>query len=601
MYESNPHTQLPATCLSAAEHDDRVSDICLHYFGCLRRSQRRRFFDALSPDQQLRLAKERTKTEQRRADVEVEGERAAQEQALREEVRRRRIGANNGGRAGGATGGRRLGRRNGRNDSDATDDTVVSIDKPGAESDEGEQYSLSVARLRDFKDDIAQYRTAKCWPAATEPWQQRRRQPEAIDEDEDVDAHVKAPVVFFRDSEPWDVPGLEGTFPNQKISVQDLLAEDSNPSRNPLMAACPEDAVRYIHLPANNMAWIEEAVARYYHERRPSQRDQDTFLNPKLRQNTNRGPRTRTETLLRHELWRGQQGFDENSEVHARHMRPMCSAVAVSERGSEPGTLADGRRDRPGSLPRNLVLFMPYLHWETDRGRFLSAEAIKEVNKVNDARRRKFTGIADVVKAQKDQTQTGGNGQGSNHHGGLGLDALAGPYFAGSAHPNAAANTDYFNGQHASAAAAAAAPMTPAAREERRRLLGRVLLSAAALLEAMEFRTEEKLIRTYLHSRPPLHPRRTLDQSYYGGLKNTGTRDRDQVVYRATTPQGHDCDDYWDKDAPGGGKCTQCHEDIRKVSRLIMVDQLWLWILDESALLCASARRGLEVRLTISL
>jgi hypothetical protein len=28
--------------------------------------------------------------------------------------------------------------------------------------------------------------------------------------------------------------------------------------------------------------------------------------------------------------------------------------------------------------------------------------------------------------------------------------------------------------------------------------------------------------------------------------------------------------------------CLQCNEDIRKTPRIIMVDQLWLWILDES-------------------
>jgi hypothetical protein len=106
-----------------------------------------------------------------------------------------------------------------------------------------------------------------------------------------------------------------------------------------------------------------------------------------------------------------------------------------------------------------------------------------------------------------------------------------------------------------------------------------VLLSAAALLEAIDFRLDEKLIYEYLHQRPPLHPRRTLDQSYYRDLKNTGTRDRDQVVYRATTPGPHNCLERMDKKE---GKCKQCHEDIRKVPRLIMVDQLWMWILDES-------------------
>jgi hypothetical protein len=129
-------------------------------------------------------------------------------------------------------------------------------------------------------------------------------------------------------------------------------------------------------------------------------------------------------------------------------------------------------------------------------------------------------------------------------------------------------------------------PLSRASQSQKRRALGFVLRSAAALMEAMDFRTEERLIFEYLHAKPPLHPRRTLDQSYYSALKDTGTRDRDQVVYRATTPAGHDCADIVDEKDPWQ-KCRQCQEDVKKVPRLVMVDQLWLWILDESEALCA--------------
>ena len=45
---------------------------------------------------------------------------------------------------------------------------------------------------------------------------------------------------------------------------------------------------------------------------------------------------------------------------------------------------------------------------------------------------------------------------------------------------------------------------------------------------------DEKLLRTHLISERPVHIRRTLSQSYYSNLKNTQTRDHNQVVYRAT-------------------------------------------------------------------
>lgn len=77
----------------------------------------------------------------------------------------------------------------------------------------------------------------------------------AVAEEESVDAEMKAAMIYFKNSRPYDVPGFENEFPNQKISVKDLLADDVE--RNPLMQACDEDSVRYFHLPANNMIWVE--------------------------------------------------------------------------------------------------------------------------------------------------------------------------------------------------------------------------------------------------------------------------------------------------------------------------------------------------------
>lgn len=72
----------------------------------------------------------------------------------------------------------------------------------------------------------------------------------------------------------------------------------------------------------------------------------------------------------------------------------------------------------------------------------------------------------------------------------------------------------------------------------------------------------EKMIRYHSLGRPGLSMRQTLDQSYYQMLPLEGveSRDRDQVVEKYSRKQ----------DWPG-------HEH-----RVLMVDQLWLWILDES-------------------
>jgi hypothetical protein len=107
-------------------------------------------------------------------------------------------------------------------------------------------------------------------------------------------------------------------------------------------------------------------------------------------------------------------------------------------------------------------------------------------------------------------------------------------------------------------------------------VLGQTLYYASVLREAMDCYQDERLLADYLLSDPPLHPRRTLDQSYYWNLKDTAKRDRDQVVYRGTVPRkGRLCS----CSQPG---CRHYQENHRKIPRILMVDQLWLWILDGS-------------------
>ena len=97
---------------------------------------------------------------------------------------------------------------------------------------------------------------------------------------------------------------------------------------------------------------------------------------------------------------------------------------------------------------------------------------------------------------------------------------------------------------------------------ELKRALGEYLWYAAKIYDAMDTEHDVLLLKDYLHHNPPLHGRRTLDQSYYWKIDDTGPRDRDQVVYRA----------------------TKTGKDTRKTTRVIMVDQLWLYILDDRKL-----------------
>ncbi|KAH6847617.1 hypothetical protein B0I37DRAFT_375478 [Chaetomium sp. MPI-CAGE-AT-0009] len=458
-----PH-HAPSTCLSNKPHDNRVSDAAVHFNGCLPAAKLGRFYESLSPESQQRIVRINAKVASLRDRLETK-----------------------------------------------------------------ERDSTAGARLRECKRAMAQWRaatgrsslphttTSKSGPGS------RSQTPATLEfggANHPVDIHTKASVMYFKNGQPCDVPGLAKSFPHQKIPIADLLCEDE--TRNPIMKPAEDNVVRYFHLPANNMAWVEEVIARYYREKRPE--PGGLFHN-----GGSRGPESKTEMILQPGYWRGQQNFDANSEVHARHMRPFCSGISLDSVSSEPS-------------PRNMVLFMPYLHWETDRGRVRSAEIAKEAGKHN------LSSIADVIKEAKHQlshTQTG--------------DSIASPEWVPQQSPPAFGNVD------------------------KKTTLGQALRAAAALFEAMDSHVEEQLAMQYLHAEPPMHPRRTLDQAYYGALRSTGTRDRDQVVYRGTTPQPHDC--------IGMDACPQCNEDIRMTPRIIMVDQLWLWVLDEKTVIASFPRR----------
>jgi hypothetical protein len=66
---------------------------------------------------------------------------------------------------------------------------------------------------------------------------------------------VQAGVVYFKDGEPYSHPKLHGSFPDQSTPLVDLLAKDGDKSM--LMEPCEEGVLRWFHIPANNMSWVE--------------------------------------------------------------------------------------------------------------------------------------------------------------------------------------------------------------------------------------------------------------------------------------------------------------------------------------------------------
>jgi hypothetical protein len=67
---------------------------------------------------------------------------------------------------------------------------------------------------------------------------------------------MNAYALFFRESEGYSDSTCFEEFPNQKLPLKDLLY-NKDKKTNPLMRDCEENEIRYFHLPANNMDWVE--------------------------------------------------------------------------------------------------------------------------------------------------------------------------------------------------------------------------------------------------------------------------------------------------------------------------------------------------------
>lgn len=275
-------------------------------------------------------------------------------------------------------------------------------------------------------------------------------------------------------------------------TVHDLLYGDGpNSIMSPLQGYMPKTPTfRWLHLPANNLIWVKHLVNRIYDERiaEPGRMEASHFV-AKLKQ---------ADRLFD----AGQQyRAPKDAAVHSRFFRPSCRGVNNGQSGtthncfppdSKPpkGRRLDGKslndetaKDDRASKDNDIVLFMPFLHYETNAGRKSIARAI------------------DSATLYRKLLSEGGKSS---------------------------------------------------ADEEKRS-------------------PDEKLIHTYLHEKPYMHIRRTLDQYYYHTMKDTTERDEDQVVYR-----------YAKKMWP---------EEHESVHNILMVDQLWLWILDGDTVITSFPQR----------
>ncbi|KAL6830087.1 hypothetical protein V8C40DRAFT_286055 [Trichoderma camerunense] len=355
----------------------------------------------------------------------------------------------------------------------------------------------------------------------------------------------------WRGEQYEDIDSSSGEFPNQKVKMDTIL---SNTAKNRKLFKRDKGSIKYFHFPANHMEWIEMAIKKYYE------------VNRHL---TEEEPEENENQLLSFEHWRGQlHGSGIGRDLfHLRHMRPRCAHVS-------------DHTDH--NAPSHISLFLPYLHWETNRRRSKMAQIVQELVEDNKV-------------------------------------SLKSNFLA---------------------AARAKAPCLPSKfdRGDIKNKVARYLYDIAQVWDAMDYDADERLLRqSFLETKqdvvtsgprhakwePPLHIRRTLDQSYFSVVEDTVDRDTDQVVYRQTRARKERHEKKQDNEkaatsstslnttsphtqhvesaavsrtlVTGPGSTTSSDTATKKkkekmtklvgVTRVVMVDQLWMWILGEATLI----------------
>jgi hypothetical protein len=114
---------------------------------------------------------------------------------------------------------------------------------------------------RDQELDLELLERVKDWNEEEEP-EDGTIKPKPEDE-----YGFKACAIYFKKSEDGWKPDThnhpkfkDGKFPNQKISVHDLIQPSTDTYNNPLSEPCKDDQLRYFHFPSNNMRWIEAST-----------------------------------------------------------------------------------------------------------------------------------------------------------------------------------------------------------------------------------------------------------------------------------------------------------------------------------------------------
>ncbi|KAF3019773.1 hypothetical protein E8E14_011476 [Neopestalotiopsis sp. 37M] len=593
------------SCLSAEPHVDNIKESLLHFLGCVNISERFRLLNDDSHPVWVFETQHHVKNGKPRGEAEklTKQKREKWKSACLSELRRIKFL-----------------RRKLEDDIDEGE-LVTNVQQSRKEWEDSEEYQKGIELVREWKK-----RPEYNGPLETNDGV-LDDEPDSVEEVYKPERDVNVPIIQFNDGNARDFKVLEdvdgkkvwGSFPDQKTTVEHLLDGRIKEQNILYREKKDKNTIKYFHLPSNNMTWAEEAVSRYFNEDRPEFH--------KLRRKIGTVAKTEAAMILKESHWRGQLHGGQNS-VNSRFMRPFCEALSSSV------TEVD-------HIPKDIVLFMPYLHWETSRNRERFAQKIEQIvdksyNKVLDeeieekGKRQKarefllnasktsstnqstrkswlhqsWDGMTDCFNGSSQKTErqppqpTAGHPSNRRPTARVGRILSIGAAVQRQGYPNSPVKIDD-TGRLRIVYEEKDKKTKKSSGARKGSRLGQYLIDAARLFEAITNYRDKCLLERFLMDEAPVHPRRTLDQAFYWTLEQTRSRDRDQVVYRATTAKGADFHKYkfddqvWPQhsELSNDETCRDCSDNIKKVSRVVMVDQLWMWILDANTIITCFPKR----------
>lgn len=347
-----------------------------------------------------------------------------------------------------------------------------------------------------------------------------------------------------------------GNFHNEnrvkKVSVYELLyGRDPKNPRKQAITTLPTNVkaseFRWIHLPANNMAWVEALMTKSFIEEGAS--DVEGFKG--------------LEKSFGHQH-RGQR-------PHSHFMRPLCQSTPRSLRGNDEVEKKEEHAPPEKSPLPQVVINGPVV---TKPAEFSPTPLRKrETGLSKDSYSQDDDSVSGRKPKAKHKNSTNNKSGKDNSKNDKIKSSGHGPdKHARSATPHLARDMSFA----AKCNICVFMPYLHFETAQSQQKMQQTIKQAETFVSAPQpgltraSTRDEMLIRAHINSSTAsLHVRRTLDQFFYPNI-DTETRDGDQVVYRYQ---------------------TRWTEHKAKDPKIFMVDQLWMWVLGKNLIVTSFPQR----------